>query len=151
MIREKHINTWFCKNYIWKKKPHSNRNYFISSSDTAFCFLVWIKIKSNWKDILISELLLRLFFFFFLGWKKDMWQFMLCVRDQNLALSLHDWWVFIWTGINVNSNCNNAYQRVDATSTSFPVYLQHSTVCTIAKCFWKPHIKSYSLLKCNTK
>lgn len=64
-------------------------NYFISSSDTAFCFLVR-KNKINLK----GQILILDGTSFFL-WQKDTRQFMLCIRDQNLAPSLHDGWICI--------------------------------------------------------
>lgn len=86
------------------------------SSQALFYFLFWHcilllslnKNKINLKgQILISDVTRHVFFW----WKKDMWQFMLCIWDHNLALSLQYWWVSIWTSINVNSTSNNAYQR----------------------------------------
>lgn len=77
---------------------------------------------------------------------------MLCIRDQNLALSLHAWWVSIWTGINVNSNCNNAYQRESwCNINQFPLLSIVLNCSTIAKYFNKPQTKSYALPRYNPK
>lgn len=98
-----------------------------TSSQELFYFLFWHcilllsldKNKINLKgQILISDVTQHVFFW----WKKDMWQFMLCICDHNLALSLHDWWVSIWTDINVNSNCNNVYQRELMQPQSFSLF-----------------------------
>lgn len=84
--------------------------------------------------------------------EKNMLQFIICIRDQNLALSLHDWWVSIWTGINRNSNCNNAYERESWWNIDqFPLLSIAWNCYTIAKYLKHTHTKSYTLLKYNPK
>jgi len=88
--------------------------------------------------------------------EKNMLQFIICIRDQNLALSLHDWWVSIWKGINMNSNCNNAYQKESWWNINqFPLLSIALNCYTIAKYLKKkkknPHTKFYALLKYNPK
>lgn len=84
---------------LWTK-PRPDRNYFISSHSITFWFFNSNKV--NWKgQILIWNVTACSSFVV----EKSIWKFMLCIRDQILIPALRDWWVSIWPGINVNSNC----------------------------------------------
>ena len=91
--------------------------------------------------------------------EKNMRQFIICIRDQNLALSLHDWWVSTRTGTNRNSNYNNAYQRESWWNINqFPLLSIALNCYTIAEYLnthththTHTHTKSYALLKYNPK